>query len=72
MNEDPMTERNARLAKILQRFDMGAAELMADPVAIRRRIDEDLIAEHGQEWFDANKRYLDDEWKFACELLGLI
>ena len=58
------------LKQVLAKFDKLAADLDSDPEAVRRSIDEELIAENGREWFEANRAYLDEDWKFALWLFG--
>jgi hypothetical protein len=55
-------------------IDFDALEgALADPAALadlRRRFDDELVAEHGQEWFDWHKMFLDADWAGAVALLG--
>ena len=37
--------------------------MINDPGRLRRESDEKIIAEKGQEWLDANKKYLDADWE---------
>ncbi len=65
-----MTETDADLAKALERFDKGVASIEADPEGFRRKVEEELIAEYGQEWFDEHKAQLDADFEGASALLG--
>ena len=52
------------------RFKELTKEMLTDSQGLRRRIDAELIAERGQEWYDANKRFIDAEWEYAGQLFG--
>jgi hypothetical protein len=39
---------------------------------LRARWEADLVAEHGQEWLDANKGRLDLEWAFLTSALSAL
>lgn len=45
-------------------------ELAKDPVALRRQLEADLLAKHGQEWMDRNRKSLDETWDCSYQLLG--
>ena len=65
-----MTETDADLAKALERFDKGVASIESDPEGFRRGVEEKLIAEKGQKWFDEHKAHLDADYEGASALLG--
>jgi len=44
--------------------------LRTDPDAVKQEQDQAIIAEFGQEWFDAHKATLDEEWAWALWLFG--
>lgn len=60
----------ATLEEILAKFDEGSRRLDTEPEVVLAEIDAELIAEYGQEWFDANKKYIDANTAYARELLG--
>lgn len=65
-----MRPEGMELAANKRRFDDLEQRLSDDPDGLRREIEAELITEHGQAWFDANRRTIDDDWACAVRLLG--
>jgi hypothetical protein len=57
--------------EILHRFDLQADEILADIEGFRAKIDAQLIAEKGEEWFEAHRSELDADWEGVTTLMGL-
>jgi hypothetical protein len=60
------------VSDVLSRFD-DLADRLSDEQGeriLRSMCDAEIIAEHGQAWFDENKPKLDAEWKNALATLG--
>lgn len=56
---------------ILERFDRGVETVESDPDGFRQKMDDELIAEKGQEWFDEHKSQQDADWEGVRALIGL-
>jgi len=48
--------------EIAAKFDNLLDRMVNDPEGLIAELGAELLAEYGQEWFDANKKYLDNGW----------
>jgi hypothetical protein len=51
-------------------FDALGSALHNDQEAVRREIEAELVASKGPEWFEANRRNLDNWWAQAMWQMG--
>lgn len=53
-----------------KKLDEHIERMINDPDAVRAEMEQRMIEEHGQEWYDENKQFLDAQWEATCFQLG--
>lgn len=59
------------MQEIMERFDAGAEEILADPEGFRQQVEAELIAERGREWFEEHKNQIAADWEQVRALMGI-